>query len=322
MTNGTCDWLGEWLIDGHEAVTRVNILGALDAFGAKVPIRAVQALVTHTVNELLAAITNSRVANVPSSIAQEICQGRQAGIRGCSFESMAGVMTVLVANMAFHAEIVVIASGACDELLLRQNFDAAIASACWFILDERWLREGSRNGLFNLRFCLRADTLGRAVHDRAILDEALDHPVTSARAMDTRIHARRAEIVVSMIANATMKVCVLHWLITVVAEYNPGAWGLGLFGTEGEICILCKIGEKALPCGERLRHGGFALSIHQVRRRWGYWVNILRLLFQFGHHLLVVGKAVRRWWDRRTYDDWGNLGYDWKGQGVCAQAVE
>ena len=124
------------------------------------------------------------------------------------------------------------------------TFDAAVASACRFIFDECWLREGSRNGLLNLGFYLGTNTLGRAIHDRPILDEALDHPVTSAWAMDTRIHARWTEIVVSMIANTAMKVCVLHWLVAVVAEYNPGALGLGLFGTEGEICILCKVAEK------------------------------------------------------------------------------
>ena len=124
------------------------------------------------------------------------------------------------------------------------TFDAAIASACRFILDECWLGEGSGNGLLNLGFYLGTDTLGRAVHDRAILDEALDHPVTSAWAMDARIHARWTEIVVSMVANAAMEVRVLHWLIAVVAEYNPGTLRLGLFGTEGEICILCKVAEK------------------------------------------------------------------------------
>ena len=122
MTNSTCDGLGEWLIDGHKAVTRMDIPGALDAFGAEVPIRAVQALVAYTIDKLLATVTNSGVANVSSSIAQEICQGGQTGVGGCSLESMAGVMTVLVANMAFHAEIIVIASGACDELPLRQNY--------------------------------------------------------------------------------------------------------------------------------------------------------------------------------------------------------
>ena len=51
--------LRKGLINGNESMPRVDELGALDTLGAEVPIGAVQALVAHTVDELLATVTNS-----------------------------------------------------------------------------------------------------------------------------------------------------------------------------------------------------------------------------------------------------------------------
>jgi hypothetical protein len=64
--------LGERIIDGHEAVARMNVLGALDTIRAVVPIWAVEALVADTVDELIAAIANGGVANVSPRVAEEV----------------------------------------------------------------------------------------------------------------------------------------------------------------------------------------------------------------------------------------------------------
>lgn len=50
--------LSKRLIDRDEAVARMNELGILDAVGAIIPVWAVQALVTNTVDKLVAAIAD------------------------------------------------------------------------------------------------------------------------------------------------------------------------------------------------------------------------------------------------------------------------
>jgi hypothetical protein len=113
--------LSQRLIDGNEAVRRVDELGALDALGAEVPVGAVQALVAHTVNELLAAIADGRVADIAASIAQEVGKSGHRSLFSGSLESMARVVAVLVVDVALHAEVVVFACGARNKLALMQD---------------------------------------------------------------------------------------------------------------------------------------------------------------------------------------------------------
>jgi hypothetical protein len=68
--------LWQRLIYGDEAVTRVDDLGALRALRAVIPVRAVQALVADTIDELVAAIADGRVASVPAWCAESMSQGR------------------------------------------------------------------------------------------------------------------------------------------------------------------------------------------------------------------------------------------------------
>jgi hypothetical protein len=96
----------------------VDNLGALDALGAVIPVWAVQALVAHTVDELIAAIADSRVAYIATGIAKELGNGWKSSVFDSGLEGVSGMMTVLVLDMAFHAEIVVIAGHASNELLL------------------------------------------------------------------------------------------------------------------------------------------------------------------------------------------------------------
>lgn len=58
-------------------MARMDDLGILQALRAVVPVWAVQALMTHTVDELVAAIANSIVACVSAWVAQSVAQGRQ-----------------------------------------------------------------------------------------------------------------------------------------------------------------------------------------------------------------------------------------------------
>ena len=114
--------LGQGLVDRDKAMSRVDELGALDTLGAEVPVGAVEALVAHTIDELLAPIANSGVAHVPARIAKEICKGRHGSLLGGSLEGMAGVVAVLVVDVALHAKIVVFTGGAGNELTLVEDW--------------------------------------------------------------------------------------------------------------------------------------------------------------------------------------------------------
>ena len=118
VTNSARNRLGEGFVNRHEAVARVNIFRTFDAFRAEVPVRAIQALMAYSVDELLATITDGGVAHIPASVAKEVCQCRKSCVRGRSLESVARVVTMLVANVAFHAEIVVVTGSAGNKFLL------------------------------------------------------------------------------------------------------------------------------------------------------------------------------------------------------------
>jgi hypothetical protein len=66
--------LSEGLVDGHEAVTRVNDLGALQALRAVVPVGTIQTLVADTVDELVASIAHCIVACVAARVAKCVAQ--------------------------------------------------------------------------------------------------------------------------------------------------------------------------------------------------------------------------------------------------------
>lgn len=50
----------------------VDEFGTLDASRAEIPVRTVEAFVTNSVDELLATITDSSVADVPAFTAKEV----------------------------------------------------------------------------------------------------------------------------------------------------------------------------------------------------------------------------------------------------------
>ena len=102
-------------------MTWVDDLGALRAISAVVPVRAVQALVANTVDELIAAIADGRVAGVPAWRAESMSQCREDSLCRSGLEGMAWVVAVFVADMAVETDVVVFAGSACDKVLLRQN---------------------------------------------------------------------------------------------------------------------------------------------------------------------------------------------------------
>jgi hypothetical protein len=255
-------------------VSRMSRFSILDALGAEVPVRAVQAFVTHAIDKLLATITDGRVAHIPTSIAKEVGNRWENSFRGSCFEGMARVMAMLVAYVALHAEIVVLARGAGNELFLGQNPNAAIASAVRLLGGEvnynrlLLIHERTRHPVIGLQLGLRGDTLSGAVDDIAVLYKSLDHPVANAGTMNASIDAGRAKIVVPMVANAAVEMLIVHRLVAVVAEDDPAALWI-LLGTEGQVGVVGSFGgavEEALTCGEGARDRSLALIVGFVRR--------------------------------------------------------
>lgn len=219
-------------------------LGVLHTLAAVIPIGAVQALVADTIDELVTAIADSRVANIPTRVAEEIGQRRKDRLGRGRLESMARMMTMLVVDMALQAEVVVVTSDTGDELALWQNLDAAVASASRLLgIDDRLLFVGKCAwyflflGLLSLDLGLGCDALGSAVYHVAILDKALDHPVASSRAMDTIIHAFGAEVIVTSIAYAAVEVLILHRLVAIVAVHDPRGVQAGWLRAEGKTWV-------------------------------------------------------------------------------------
>jgi len=68
---------------------------------------------------------------------------------------------------------------------------------------------------------LASDTLGCAGDDLAVLDRALDQPVTFARAQLTAGDAGLTEIVVATVTDAAVVVRIVHGVVAVVAVDGP-----------------------------------------------------------------------------------------------------
>jgi hypothetical protein len=149
------------------------------------------------------------------------------------------MMTMLIFNVTINAQIVVLAREAGDKLILGKALDAAVAGAGWLIVaDHRLLLVcvGSRNFLSILGLGFGGHALGGAVDNTAVLYESLDHPVAWTWAVNARVNASGAQIVVTSIADAAVEVLIFHGVVAIVAVHNPrGAGGVRL-RTE------CKIG--------------------------------------------------------------------------------
>jgi hypothetical protein len=191
------------------------------------------------------------VANIAPRVAEEVSQSGEGSIRcGCS-ECVAGMMPVLVADVTVHAQIVVFAGEASDELLLREARHTAVTGASWLLVACARLLlvcEGSRDVLSLLGLGLGLDhlgwdALGGAVDDAAVLNEALDHPVTSARAVNAGVNTCGTEIVIATVTDAAVEVFVFHGVVAVVAVDNPGGAGVVRLRAERKIGIVRSIRE-------------------------------------------------------------------------------
>lgn len=265
--------LSKRLKDGHETVARVNDFGALDTVRAVIPVGAVQALMANTIDELVATIANSGMANVPARVAEGPSKGRKDGLRSSGLENVAGVVTVLVVHMAVQAEVVVFTAETCDKLLLWQDLDTTVASASR-LLHGHWLLlvvECTGHLLMIVGPHLGRNSLSRAVDNGSILDEALDHPMALAGAMYAIVYAGRAEIVVAAVAYAAMEVLILHGMVAVIAVHNPRGAYIVWLGSERKSTLEVRVGEvlkETLTCREGAWHRSLAFSVNGLNGLW------------------------------------------------------
>ena len=92
--------------------------GVDNATRAEVPVWAVEALVTNTVDILVTSIADSVVSRVSARSKQGLSNGLKGGIFDCRSEAVLWVVAVFVFNEAGNAEIKVLASSAGNEALL------------------------------------------------------------------------------------------------------------------------------------------------------------------------------------------------------------
>lgn len=105
--------------------------------------------------------------------------------------------------------------------------------------------ESTRHLLHCFGLDLRSKLVGRAADDYAVLNKALDEPVTLTWAMSTRSDTSGTEVVVTVIANAAMKVFVGSGLVASVAVHRPRvrrrSWWL--LHTESKLACAREAGE-------------------------------------------------------------------------------
>jgi hypothetical protein len=119
----------ERFVDRHESVAGVDKASIGDASSTEVPIWAVEALVTDTINVLITSITDSIVTSVTTWSEKNLGNEIKARILNSIFKCVLRVVTMLHTNVASNAKVKVGACSASDKVLLGEFLNARIASA-------------------------------------------------------------------------------------------------------------------------------------------------------------------------------------------------
>jgi len=90
----------DWFVDRGESVARMDMLRALDAGRAIIPVRASQAFVANANDVLITPITDGMVVSSTSCLANLKDKLPEAGILRERFEGMAWMMTMFESQMA------------------------------------------------------------------------------------------------------------------------------------------------------------------------------------------------------------------------------
>jgi len=111
-------WFGDGIVDGGKTVSWMNVSSTLDTIGTKVPIRAVETLVSYAVDCLVTSITNSGMTNITAWGTEKLCSRSHQGFSSRWLECVAWMVSVIVTLVARHAQIVIIAVLTSDKVIL------------------------------------------------------------------------------------------------------------------------------------------------------------------------------------------------------------
>ena len=221
---------------------------------------------------------------------------------------MARMMAMLQSNVAWYAEIVILAGSACDKVGLLEDYErqegfqykeditltsnARIAGAAEI---ERLARlfslqlrcECARNLFlcFDLESLLGSDSLGCAGNDLAIFHESLDQEVVLTFTMVALLNTLSTEIEVPVVADATMPVDVWNSFIALVATDSEGcAWNW-------EASTICYATHGVQPFGE---NGMLSEEVVTISKESGHRCLILGTLVNeifFLRGILLLGQG-------------------------------
>ena len=138
------------LIDGHEAMVRVNEWSVGNASGAIIPVGAIKALVTDALDLFIATVANGVVGLATARVQSARHFILQPGSLNSWDEAVLGMMAMAVLGKARAAEIKVLTCGAVDKVRLGKLLDAAVACAdariAVLVDRDDTLRRGDRGG--------------------------------------------------------------------------------------------------------------------------------------------------------------------------------
>ena len=206
---------------------------------------------------------------------------------------MARMMAMLQSNVAWYAEIVILAGSACDKVGLLEDYErqegfqykeditltsnARVAGAAeierlarLFFLQLRCERARNLFLCFDLESLLGSDGLGCAGNDLAIFHESLDQEVVLTFTKVALLNTLSTEIEVPDVADATMPVDVWNGFIALVAADSEGcAWNW-------EASTSCYATHGVQPFGE---NGMLSEEVVTMSR-------------ESGHMCLIVGTLI------------------------------
>jgi hypothetical protein len=242
-----CD-IVEGFVDGYEAMASMDEASIDVAGWAEVPVWAIKALVTNTVDVLVASIANGIMSNVTARSEKCLSNDIEMSILNSWLECMLGVVAMLHTNVARNAEVVVRAWSASNEVLLSEFLNARVTST-----SSNWDLQGlGEVDLGTLR--LRRHGLSGAVDDLSILYDTLDEPMIFALAENSVVNASLAEIKITILASAAVVMNIRDGLIAVVAINSEDADSLGGSGA------LAALGRKRREFSKPLITGSGATS--------------------------------------------------------------
>jgi hypothetical protein len=171
----------ERAVYSSETMSRMNLINRLVAGGAKIPVRASEALMADSIDLLIAPITDSKMSEVSSGGKQCLLMAGELHLTACWLEFVARIVTVtgMPLSVARKTQIIILANSAFYKVALCGVFATAVACTIVLIsfIDRHCLYYG-RSRLDRLRANRSlAANLSSARSNLAINNSAFNHPV-------------------------------------------------------------------------------------------------------------------------------------------------